>query len=199
MTNTLQSIDSIDQASDKKVERSDDPVKAEYEDGKRFYENEEYGQAAVALHNALIGYEERKDESGIANVSNQLGNVCLARKEYENALKHYTKALEICDGSYDRMSVLAVSKPLVAVYRGLGQPSKAISTCLDMVDLYQDNRDPQGTVNVLEEMVSIYLATGEKEKAADTYRTIASIHKNFSHNKIAASFIEKADALQSDS
>lgn len=199
MTNTLQSIDSIDQATDAKVERSDDPVKAEYEDGKRFYENEEYGQAAVALHNALVGYEERKDESGIANVSNQLGNVCLARKEYENALKHYQRALDICDGSYDRMSVLAVSKPLVAVYRGLEQPAKAIATCLDMLDLYQDNRDPQGTVTVLEEMASIYTDSGDNGKAADSYRTIAAIHKNFGHNKIAASFIEKADALQGDS
>mgnify|MGYP001024937875 CR=1 FL=1 len=199
MTDTLQSIGSIDPASNKKVERSDDPVEAEYEDGKRFYENEEYGQAAVALHNALIGYEERKDESGIANVCNQLGNVCLARKEYENALKHYQRALDICDGSYDRMSVLAVSKPLVAVYRGLGQSAKAIATCLDMVDLYQDNRDPQGTVTVLEEMASIYIDSGEKEKAADSYRTIAAIHKNFSHNNIAASFIEKADTLLSDS
>lgn len=199
MTNTLQSIDSLDQASDTKIERSDDPVKAEYEDGKRFYENEEYGQAAVALHNALIGYEERKDESGIANVSNQLGNVCLAREEYGNALKHYLRAFDICDGSYDRMSVLAVSKPLVAVYRGLAQPDKAIATCLDMLDLYQDNRDPQGTVTVLEEMASIYIDSGDREKAADTYKTIAAIHKNFSHNNIATSFIDKANALQSDS
>lgn len=199
MTNTLQSLDSISQAGDKKDVRSDDPVKAEYEDGKRFYENEEYGQAAVALHNALIGYEERKDQSGVANVSNQLGNVCLARKEYDNALTHYLRAFDICDSSYDRMSVLAVSKQLIAVYVGLGQSEKGIATCLNMVDLYQDNRDPQGTVTVLDELAGIYLSVGEKEKAADTYRTIASIHKNFSHNNIAASYLEKADALLSAS
>lgn len=199
MSNTLQTIDSISQAGDKQEKRSDDPVRAEYEDGKKFFENQEYGQAAVALHNALIGFEERKDDSGIANVSNQLGNVCLAREEYENALKHYLKAYEICDKSYDRMSVLAVLKQLVTVYRGLGQSDKAVETCLDMVASYQDNRDPQGTVTVLEVMAEIYIAEGKNTKAADAYRTIASIHKNFSHNSIAASFMEKADALQSDS
>jgi len=199
MSNTLQSIDSIAQAEDQKTNRSDDPVQAEYEDGKRFYENQEYGQAAVALHNALIGFEEREDESGIANVSNQLGNVCLDRQEYENAIKHYLRAFEICDKAYDRMSVLAVSKQLVASYKGAGQLEKAIALCLGMIDLYQDNRDPQGTVDVLEEMASLYIDTGSNEKAADAYRTIASIHKNFSHDSIAAGFMAKADKLLVDS
>ncbi len=51
--------------------------------------------------------------------------------------------------------------------------------------------------STLEKMADIYIAKGEKLKAADAYRTISSIHKNFKHENIATKFIEKAEALES--
>lgn len=184
----------MDQSQAKK---ETDPVKVEYEEGKKYYENKEYGQAAVALHNALVGFEEKKDEAGIANASNQLGHVCLARKEYESALKHYQRTFEICDASNDRMSLLLVMDRMITANRGLEKYDAAITLCLDALDHYQDNRDPQGTVDTLEKMASTYIASGDNKKAADAYRTISSIHKNFKHDNSAAKFIEKAEALES--
>ncbi len=195
-SNTVQPLNSIAPMDNSKKKGDEDPVKKEYEEGKRFLENSDFGQAAVALHNALVGYEEKKNESGIANASNQLGHVCLAREDYESALKHYKRAFEICDKSNDRMSVLAVSKKMVEANRGLERYSDAINLCLDALDLYQDNRDPQGTVEVLEVMAGIYEDQNEKAKAADTYRTISSIHKNFRHDNIAEKYIAKAEALE---
>ncbi len=46
-------------------------------------------------------------------------------------------------------------------------------------------------------MADIYIAKGAKLKAADAYRTMSSIHKNFKHDSIAAKLIEKAEALES--
>ena len=174
-------------------------MQAEYEEGKRYLEKQEYGQAAVALHNALLGYKEKEDETGIANASNQLGHVCLARGEYASALQHYQQALAICEKSNDRMSILAVMKKIVDVNVHLKQYDSAIADCLTILDHYQDNRDPQGTVTILEEMAKIYLQAEKKEKAADAYRTIASIHKNFRHENIAAGFMRKAAQLTSES
>ena len=199
MTDNLQSIDTIGSADKSQPAKPSDPLQAEYEEGKRFLENQEYGQAAVALHNALVGFKEKNDDAGMANASNQLGHVCLAREEYENALKHYQKAYDICDTSNDRMSVLAVLKKIVEVERSLKQYDMAIESSLAILDHYQDNRDPQGTVTTLEEMAEIYLKAEKNEKAADTYRTIASIHKNFRHETIAAGFMKKADRLTSES
>ena len=199
MTDNLQSIETIGSVDKSKPVKPSDPLQAEYEEGKRFLENQEYGQAAVALHNALVGFKEKNDDAGIANASNQLGHVCLAREEYENALKHYQKAYDICDKSNDRMSVLAVLKKIVEVQRSLKQYDMAIKSSLAILDHYQDNRDPQGTVTTLEEMAEIYLKAEKNEKAADTYRTIASIHKNFRHETIAASFMKKAERLTSES
>jgi len=200
MSSKLQDINSIstitENSQDKKVS---DPVQAEYEEGKRFFENKDTGQAAVALHNALLGYEEKKDQNGIANACNQLGLVCLARNEYEKALVHFKKVYAICDESNDRMSLLAVSKQFVAAYRGLGKYDKAIGKSLDMLDWYQDNRDPQGAVDTLELLAEIHSDAGNSSKAADAYRTAASIHKNFKHESIAGKLLEKAIKLEKNS
>jgi tetratricopeptide (TPR) repeat protein len=199
VTDNLQSIETIGPVDKLETKKSSDPLQAEYEEGKRFLKKQEYGQAAVALHNALVGFKEKNDEVGIANSSNQLGHVCLARKEYDSALHHYQQALAICEKSTDRMSILAVMKKIVEVQTKLHHYDEAIKDCLTILDHYQDNRDPQGTVTILEEMAEIYLKNEKKEKAADTYRTIASIHKNFRHENIAAGFLRKAAQLTSES
>ncbi len=170
-------------------------VHKEYEEGKRFLENGNLGQAAVALHNALLGFEERKDDNGIANASNQLGHLCAEKGEYKSALQHYERAYAICDAANDRMSVLAVLAHRTEVYVKAKEYDKAVEDSLAMLDLYQDNRDPEGSVRVLERLAEIYLEAGDKEKAADTYTTIAGIHKSYRHDAIATSFMEKAEGL----
>ncbi|MGW8193799.1 MAG: tetratricopeptide repeat protein [Desulforhopalus sp.] len=196
MSSKVQSLDAIGPMEETLGKESKDSVAKEYEEGKKLLENQEYGQAAVALHNALIGFEEKNDDNGIANASNQLGHLCLARNDFENALKHYQKALEICDGANDRMSALAVLKKIVAAHRGLQQLDRAITTSLEILDHYYDNRDPQGSVTILEEMAEIYLEDGNRGKAADAYRTISSIHKNFRHDNLAAKYLNKANELE---
>jgi len=192
--NNLQSLDSIAPLNGSSSGPKDE-ISKEYEEGKSLLDRQEYSLAAVALHNALIGYQEKGDEAGVANASNQLGHVCLARQEFASALKHYERALNICEKAGDRMSILAVMKKIVAAHRGLKQYDKAIDTCFALIDHYQDNRDPQGTVTTLEEMAEIYIGGGQREKAADTYRTIAAIHKNFRHANIADGYMQKAAEL----
>ncbi len=196
--NALQSLNSIQNLAADPKEDTQDLVKKEYREGLQYLEKQEYGQAAVALHNALIGFEARQDDTGIANASNQLGHACLFRNEYENALKHYRRALVICEKASDRMSMLAVLAKIVAALKGLKKYDDALSTCLDMMDLYKDNRNPQGTVETLELMAELYLANGQKSKAAHAYKTVSSIHKNFRHDSIAAQYLEKAARLTDD-
>ena len=197
MSSNLQDINSITSAAGNAEDKEpSDPLQALLEEGKRFLENNETGQAAVTLHNALLGFEEKNDEVGIANACNQLGLVCLARTENEKALTYFDRVYEICDKSNDRMSLLAVSKQCVVACRGLGQYDNAIKTCLEMLDWYQDNRDPQGAVATLELMADIYEEAGSYDMAADACRTAASIHQNFKHETIAGKLIEKAEKLE---
>lgn len=196
MSNTVQDINSIAPlAKDDKTVAPKDQVQVDYEEGKKFLENNNPGQAAVALHNALLGFEEKGDEAGIANASNQLGHACLARKDYAQAEKYYLRTQEICRKLDDPLSLLALAKQFVEVYRGLKDYGKAIETCLGLLDAYHRNNDPKGTVGILEDMAEIYVESDDRQKAADTYRTIASIHRNFNHQSIADSFAEKAREL----
>ncbi len=194
MTN-IQPIDSIAPISEAKTEKND-PVKTEYEEGKAFLANGSYGQAAIALHNVLLSYEERSDDNGIANASNQLGHVCLAKGEFDKALTYYSRALDIVDKANDRMSIIAVQYKIVEAQKGLKNYDAAIKVCLEIIDHHHDNRDVHGSVRVLEEMAEIYQQKGDNVKAADTFRTIASIHKNYRHPKIAEGFVKRAEELE---
>ena len=172
-----------------------DPVKVDYEEGKRFFDNGNLAQAAVSLHNALLGYEERNDKTGVANACNQLGHVCMAKGDFLGAEIHYRRCWELCSEFGDPMSLFALSKRFIEVYRGQKKYEQAISSCFELLEDYQRNNDPRGTVELLETLAEIYLEAGSREKAADTYRTVAKIHRNFKHKTIADSFEQKAAEL----
>ncbi len=172
-----------------------DPVQAEFEEGKEFLEKREFGQAAVAFHNVLKAHEEKNNQEGIANAAYQLGHVCLEREEFELALSHYQRAWDIIESMNDPMSLFSLSTKLVEVHRGLKNYRKAIDISLDLIEKYNINNNPEGTVNTLEIMADIYLESGDKQKAADALRTIASIHSNFRHKNIAKRFEQKAKEL----
>lgn len=196
MQGTIQPIENIQKKEEKKKKRSSDPVQAEYEDGVEFIANKEYGQAALSLHNALVGYEKKNHQDGIANASNQLGNVCMKKGEFDKAREHFQRAWDICERFDDSMSLLSLSEQFVVIHRAAKEYKEAIELCLNMLDTHHNHNNPEGTVNVMELMADVYVDQGEKEKAADAYRSIASIHKNYNHLNFARRFEEKAVALE---
>lgn len=199
MISNIQPLADIKQAEQKEEKkRSSDPIQAEYDDGVAFLKEKELTQAAVAFHNALRGYEEKKHQDGIANASNQLGNVCLEKGDFAAAQGHYQRAWNICERFDDPMSLLALSVQLVVVHRGVGENDKALELCFSMLDTHNLNNNPQGTVSTMETIADIYVSQDDNGKAADTYRTIASIHKNFKHNSIAEKYMDRAKVLDGE-
>jgi hypothetical protein len=67
---------------------------------------------------------------------------------------------------------------------------------LSIVDTYGAYNNPAGAVAILEELAKLYLDMGERAKATDTYRTIASIHKNFKHQRHAQEFLDMAGKIE---
>lgn len=194
MSTNLQDLDSI-APMNQGAPKDDDPVRMEYEQGKRSLESGEFGQAAVSLHNAMVGFEENGDELGVANSAFQLSKVCLGRNDFDNAALHLAKAERIVAGKNDLMSVLAITKQFILVYSGAGQYKEAVEKCLDALDIYHTNNDPRGSIDIMEQMADVYIQAGDPAKAADVYRTIASIHRNFKHDNLAQEFLAKADKL----
>ena len=95
----------------------------------------------------------------------------------------------------DHLSLLSVAKQLATAHKGLGEYREALDLCLDLLDSYQKNNDPQNSVDILERMAEIYAASGEELRAADAYKTAASIHANFKHSAMAEALREKAAKL----
>jgi tetratricopeptide (TPR) repeat protein len=187
----MQPLDSLGPAP---VENN--PAKRDYLEGREQVKKGEYALAAMSFHNALKGFEEQGNEVGIANASDRLGDVCWEEKQYPTALEHYRRAYTICTQEEDSFSTLALNKKIAAVYQELGERDKALEHLFDMVEHYRLTKDPKGMVETLMVIGELYRETGDHHKAADTFRTVASIHKNFKHQRKAEEFTALAEELE---
>lgn len=186
----LQSV--VPQGTPKEDPASTDPAKADYKAGCEFFAKGEYGQAAMALHNALRGFEEQGNEQGMANAADRLGDVCMAREEYRMALEHFQRGQDICEKQQDVFSILSLNKKKAVALRRLGELDQALAVLFAIFDHHTDTRNPKGTVEDLEAISEVYLEQGDRQKAADALRTIAGIHRNFKHSRLAREYEERA-------
>lgn len=169
-----------------------DPAKADYKAGREFLAKGEYAQAAMALHNALRGFEEQGNEQGVANAADRLGDVCMAREEYRLALEHFQRAKDICEKQQEIFSIAALNRKKAVSHRRLGELDQALTLLFDLFDHESQLRNPKGTVEVLEAIAEVYLEQGERQKGADALRTIATIHSNFKHTRLAGEYENRA-------
>ena len=195
MTDLQTEIKPMDQTDDQKKDEDKSQAELDYEAGQQFLENDDTGQAANSFHNAYLGFKEENNQHGVARAADKLGDICMKQGKYERALDHFAVARKICTEDYDRFSLFVLDKKVAEISHKLKDYAKAISQYLDILDTYQDNNNPEGAVKTLETMAEIYIEMGEKDKAADSYRVAASIHRNFKHKRHAAKLEEKADAL----
>ena len=177
-------------------QEAEDPVQVDYETGKKLRESGDDAQAASYFHNALISFEQDGNEKGVANASDQLGDICAVRDEHEKAIAHYQRAYAVCDRENDMFSLIALQKKIAVSKRELKQHEDAVKIYLNVIDIYSGYNNPAGTVATMEKLAELYLDIGERQKSADTYRTISSIHKNFSHNIQAKEFMDKAAQVE---
>jgi tetratricopeptide (TPR) repeat protein len=198
MTEQRQPVESLDPLNkeEKKDPALEDPAKADYKAGRDFFSQGELAQAAMEYHNALRGFEEQGDEQGIANCSDRLGDVCVAKEEYRMALEHFQRAYDICEKENDIFSTVSLNRKIAGIYKRTGQLDKALSLLFDIFDHYSQLRDPKGTVEILEVIAEVYTEKGENTKAADALRTIAGIHANFKHSRLAREFEQRAQAAE---
>jgi len=175
-----------------------DPAKKDYMEGRKFFQEGEYAQAAIAFHNALRGFEEKGDQIGVANSADRLGDACLARGEYAMALANYQQAHTICEKEDDSFSVLSLNKKMAAAYRKLGDHDKALELLYDILEHYRLTSNPKGAVEVLVLIADTYNERGDKAGAADAYRSVSNIHKRFKHARLAEEFAQRATALEQE-
>ncbi len=199
MSTSIQPLSSIGPADPEKAREEElkkDPAKRDYLQGREEFKKGDYNTAAMSFHNALKGFEEKSDEQGVANASDRLGDVCMEKKDFTAALEHYRRAYAICEKEEDSFSTLALNKKIAAIYREQGELDKAMEILFDMVEHYHLTRNPKGMVEVMTVIAELYREKGDTQKAADTYRTVSAIHKNFKHKRMSEEFAALADELK---
>ncbi len=169
--------------------------KKDYNEGLDYLKNKELAMAANAFHNALKGWEEEENLHGVANASDQLGDICAERGDFDNAFAHYDRAYKICTDDYDRFSLFALERKKAALLAQLERFDEALAQYWDILDEYTANQDPAGAVATLETMAEIFIKTADQEKAANCYQMIAKTHRNFKHPDEAAEYEAKAADL----
>jgi tetratricopeptide (TPR) repeat protein len=185
----------IEKAETQSEEVITDPAQLDYETGKKHITAGQLVEAAAAFHNALIGFEQSNNEKGIANAVNQLGDICMARSNYAQALEHFQRAYEICDTMDDPFSLLALKKKMAQGHFQLKNYDIAAATYMDILDMYRNHNNPQGAVETLDKLAEVFMEKDEPDRAADAYRTAASIHENFNHKREAQTLRDKAEAI----
>jgi tetratricopeptide (TPR) repeat protein len=146
-----------DMEQNQEPEKEKDPAQADYDQGKEVLQAGDEALAASCFHNALIGYEQSNNDKGIANASDQLGDICAARDEHEKAIEHYQRAYDICDKENDMFSLIALQKKIVVSRKSLKQYDQAIKIYLNVIDIYSGYNNPAGTVAMMEELATFYL------------------------------------------
>ena len=192
----IQPLESLKPMAGESAGEDLDPARKDYLEGRKLHSQGEYTQAALAFHNALRGFEEQGDEQGVANAADRLGDACLAREEYAMAIANYRRAFAVCEKEDDSFSQLSLNKKMAAAYRKLGDREKALELLFDMLEHYRLTNNPKGAVEVLVVIAEIYAEQGDRARAADAYRSVASIHARFKHARLAAEFDQQAEALE---
>ena len=182
--------------SEEQSPEAKDQAQADYDRGRELLAAGDETQAASLFHNALLGFEQRGDDKGVANAVDQLGDICAGREDHEKAIIHYQRAYEICDRENDRFSLIALQKKMALAKRALEQYDEVVRIYLNVIDIYAGYNNPAGTVATMEELAKLYLEMGERQKSADTYRTIASIHRNFKHTIQAQEYMDRAAQVE---
>lgn len=191
MSNEIPKMSEIEQSNDEKAQ-----AKADYKTGLDFLKNGDQTMAAYAFHNALMGYQQLNDDHGVANAADKLADICLAREEYPQALQHIDTAYAICAKEEDQSSLISLRRKIAQAKTGMGKYDEVLELYFELIDFYQGSLNPKGTVEIMEKIAEIYLKQGDTAAAADAYRTVAGIHTNFKHKKIAEEFLEKAAAAE---
>lgn len=197
---SIQPLNAIGPMGKEKGADQDDnnPARKDYREGRTFFNKGDYAQAAIAFHNALMGFEQQGNQAGVANASDRLGDACLARGEYAMAIANYQRAASICEKEDDSFSTLALNKKMASAHRKLGDREKALELLSDILEHYRLINNPQGAVEVLIVIAETYVEQGDRLSAADAYRSVARIHGHFKHTRLAGEFAKRADEIEQE-
>lgn len=148
---------------------------------------------------------------------NSIGLSWRFQSDFEKALRHYERSIEVLEAAGDRDYLSAVYGNMADVYRlqsNFPQAIACLSKCLSLAEetgnqkraanayvaiatiFYEDPGDHEKTLEYLEKARQIYESLGYERGMSLVYGNLAAVHLDRDELELALDFIEKSMVLQ---
>ena len=176
-------------------------------------QNREYHQAQQIAHEGLMLAEHVHFDKGRAELLRTIGSAYYFLSDFEQSLKYYEQALNICEKMqdsngmalnyynihliYDAQSKiyysLDVLQKAMSIWRQLGNTNYEIIASRSIIQLYQDIGDLQLAKVYAEEALQLAIETGNRRQQALLFDMLATIHILIGGSKeVAEDYFQKS-------
>jgi len=127
-----------------------------------------YPLAGQFLNQALTIRQNINDPQGIGQTLMNLGALASSQADYPQALNFYQQALDILPAEESYGSAIILNN-MGEIYRGLGQPKKALASFQAALPLFEQESDPFAVGITLSNIGAVYHALGDYSQALAFY------------------------------
>lgn len=120
-----------------------------------------YEQAIYHLDRSLSSLQEINDTHKIIQVLNNLGNIYLLIKDYNQSYKNYQSALNLAEKENIELEAIKTSSNLVEVLFNLEQYDRITKILKNNFDFFKKNNDIYGIIQILIKYGKLYYYLGE--------------------------------------
>ncbi len=124
-----------------------------------------YSRSLKYYQLALVAFKQLKDEKGIGNSENNIGNIFFRKGLYDEALKHHFRALTIREKLQDTLNIAKSYNNLGMVYLREGNLPKSLLYYLKSVKIKEKFNDLAGIAATYNNISVLYLNQTEYDEA----------------------------------
>lgn len=127
-----------------------------------------YDAARNFLEVAVTWFEEMKDETGIAKVYGNLGNLYLRQGDYKKAIDYFDRSIRMSDRNNEKVRANIVSS-LGLAHMNLGNYKEGIETQEAHLAIAERNKDKLGMATLYTNTGIVYFESGDYNAAMTSY------------------------------
>ncbi|WP_022853366.1 tetratricopeptide repeat protein [Thermodesulfatator atlanticus] len=146
---------------------------------------------------ALKIFLDKKLYREAVNAAEVVGDIKFFRERFEEALKPYKMALDICEEFEDEISAALIAEKIIFVYQKMGEAQKALPylyRCLEIAEKYSD---AHRAARMMAGIGDVKKLGGEIDAAREAYEIALKIYKGLGARD-QAKLVEEALASLSD-
>ncbi|RYZ27433.1 MAG: tetratricopeptide repeat protein, partial [Sphingobacteriales bacterium] len=120
---------------------------------------------ARAAGMALAGYQQLKDEAGVAKTYNQLGNIYEDQHRYDSAYFYFTRAVELSERAHDTTAIIEALNNVGDTYRKTGRYKEAVRETRRAMAYAMQTRELFHMGSIYRDLAKTYHALGQDDSA----------------------------------